>query len=122
MFMARPAAEIEPHSRIFSSSWILPGPMRPSVSRSMRTLREGSDLLPDFCIKDLPFQLARHIDTIAFSSEVGTGSHQENASNRRLTFCEQDDALICIDRITFSWGRHELSSSVFTAQCRTLST
>src|SRR3974377_2321909 len=54
MSMARPAAEIEPHSRMFSNSWILPGPIRPSVSRSMRTLSDGSGLAGDFCIEDLP--------------------------------------------------------------------
>src|SRR5258708_6022064 len=53
MSMARPAAEIEPCSRIFSSNVILPGPIRPSVSRSMRTLREGSDVVLVFCMEDV---------------------------------------------------------------------
>src|ERR1700748_3465467 len=48
MFMARPAAEIEPKVRIFSSNWILPGPMRRSTSRSIRTLRDGSETVEDF--------------------------------------------------------------------------
>jgi hypothetical protein len=38
----------------------------------MRTLSEGSDLLPDFCIKDLPFRSPVHIAIEAI--------------------CEQDDA------------------------------
>src|SRR5579871_2121422 len=42
MFMARPAAEIEPQLLMFSSSRILPGPIRPSASRSIRTLSDGS--------------------------------------------------------------------------------
>jgi hypothetical protein len=48
MSIALPAAEIEPQVRIFSSSWILPGPMRPSLSRSIRTLKDGSDAAEDF--------------------------------------------------------------------------
>jgi hypothetical protein len=48
MSIARPAAEIEPQVRIFSSNRILPGPIRPSASRSIRTLKEGSDVLEDF--------------------------------------------------------------------------
>ena len=46
--MDRPAAEIEPQERIFSSNWILPGPMRSSVSRSIRTLSDGSEVVEDF--------------------------------------------------------------------------
>jgi hypothetical protein len=53
MSIARPAAEIEPQVWMFSNSWILPGPMRPSASRSMRTLREGSGLALDFGMEDL---------------------------------------------------------------------
>src|ERR1700761_3109587 len=49
MSMARPAAEIEPNSRIFSRSRILPGPIRSSSSRSMRTLSDGRVV---FCIED----------------------------------------------------------------------
>src|SRR5215471_14078187 len=48
MFIARPAAEIEPHERIFSSSRILPGPMLRSVSRSIRMHRDGNDRDEDF--------------------------------------------------------------------------
>src|SRR5882757_8775149 len=49
MSIARPAAEIEPQAWMFSRSAILPGPIRPpSGSRSMRTLREGSELALDF--------------------------------------------------------------------------
>jgi hypothetical protein len=48
MFIARPAAEIESQERIFSSSWILPGPMRPCVPKSTRRLNDGSDAREDF--------------------------------------------------------------------------
>src|SRR6266404_5809587 len=51
MSIARPAAEIDPHLSMFSSNWILPGPIRPSGSRSIRTLREGSDFALDFAMK-----------------------------------------------------------------------
>src|SRR6185295_5307091 len=50
MSMARPAAEIDPNCRMFSSSRILPGPIRPSSSRSMRRLSVGSDAAADFCM------------------------------------------------------------------------
>jgi hypothetical protein len=58
MSIARPAAEIEPWLRMFSKSWILPGPIRPSVSRSIRTLKCGSvfdegDLALDFCMTNM---------------------------------------------------------------------
>ena len=53
MSIARPAAEIDPQASIFSSNWILPGPIRASPSRSIRTLREGSDLALDFGMDDL---------------------------------------------------------------------
>ena len=49
--MARPAAEIDPQESIFSSSWILPGPMRLSESRSMRTLSEGNGLVAVLAIR-----------------------------------------------------------------------
>jgi hypothetical protein len=48
MFIALPAAEIEPPDRMCSSSCTLPGPIRPSVFRSIRTLKEGSDAVGDF--------------------------------------------------------------------------
>lgn len=48
--MARPAAEIEPQLLIFSSSRILPGPIRPFASRSIRTLRDGEDVDDDLRI------------------------------------------------------------------------
>ena len=48
MFIALPAAEIEPQERMFSSNWILPGPIRPSVFRSIRTLNDGSDVADGF--------------------------------------------------------------------------
>lgn len=48
--MARPAAEIEPQLLIFSSSRILPGPIRPFASRSIRTLRDGEDVGDDLRI------------------------------------------------------------------------
>lgn len=47
--MARLAEEIEPPARIFSSNWILPGPIRPPVSRSIRRLKDGTDA-DDFCM------------------------------------------------------------------------
>src|SRR5579863_40038 len=50
MFMARPAAEIEPQLSMFSSSKILPGPIRPSESRSIRTLSDGNDDLRMVCL------------------------------------------------------------------------
>src|SRR5215472_13571885 len=53
--MARPAAEIEPNLRIFSKSRILPGPIRPSASRSMRTLNLGRDVVAGFCMEVLLF-------------------------------------------------------------------
>jgi hypothetical protein len=37
---------------MFSSNWILPGPIRLSASRSIRTLSDGSDLAPAFDIED----------------------------------------------------------------------
>src|ERR1700722_3942579 len=58
--MARPAAEIEPQLSIFSSNRILPGPIFPSGSRLIRTLREGNDVGDDlrmvcwFISKDQP--------------------------------------------------------------------
>src|ERR1700736_2806131 len=41
MFIERPAAEIEPSLAMRSSSATLPGPSRPSWSKSMRMLRCG---------------------------------------------------------------------------------
>src|SRR5580704_11977020 len=41
MFIERPAAEIEPSLAMRSSSATLPGPSRPSWSKSMRMLRRG---------------------------------------------------------------------------------
>src|SRR5262252_3293486 len=38
MFIARPAAEIEPDSSMSSSKRILPGPTAPRLERSMRTV------------------------------------------------------------------------------------
>src|SRR3984893_15209283 len=67
--MARPAAEIEPSSRIFSSNWILPGPMRPSLSRSMRTLRAGRDLALDFCMEDLLSPTTAYIATRGYCEQ-----------------------------------------------------
>ena len=69
MFIARPAAEIEPQALMFSSSCILPGPIRFRVPRSMRRLKDGSDLgealgmiVPPFhsIITTTPFALARY--------------------------------------------------------------
>src|ERR1700721_3829436 len=50
---------------MFSRSWILPGPMRPSASRSIRTLREGSDVVPDFCMEDVLSRPGGYIATAA---------------------------------------------------------
>jgi hypothetical protein len=50
MSMARPAAEIEPQACMLSSNWILPGPIRPFGSRSIRKLNEGIDLLDEACM------------------------------------------------------------------------
>jgi hypothetical protein len=44
MPIARLAAEIEPQEWIYSSNWILAGPIRPCPSRSMRMLNEGEAL------------------------------------------------------------------------------
>src|SRR6185437_15030678 len=41
MFMARAPAEMEPKAAIFSSSSILPGPILPSGSRFIRSVRDG---------------------------------------------------------------------------------
>jgi hypothetical protein len=59
MSIARPAAEIDPQASIFSSNRILPGPIRASPARSIRTLREGSDLAVDFGMDDLLSWIAR---------------------------------------------------------------
>jgi hypothetical protein len=59
MSIARPAAEIDPQASIFSSNRILPGPMRASPARSIRTLREGIDLALDFGMEDLLSCVAR---------------------------------------------------------------
>src|ERR1700716_2713233 len=72
MSIARPAAEIEPHVWMFSSNWILPGPIRPSESRSIRTLREGSDLTPGFGMQYFP--------TISFASEADIASRSTKAT------------------------------------------
>src|ERR1700722_6628745 len=61
--MARPAAEIEPQLSIFSSSRILPGPIRPSRSRSIRTLSDGSNVGDDLVGDDLRIFKARSSPT-----------------------------------------------------------
>src|SRR6478736_2749643 len=71
MSIARPAAEIDPHVWMFSSNWILPGPIRPSGSRSMRTLREGSDLTPGFGMQ--------YFLTISFWREADIASRSTKA-------------------------------------------
>ncbi|WP_439926170.1 hypothetical protein [Nitrobacter sp. JJSN] len=48
--MARPAAEIEPQVWMLSSNSILPGPIRPFASRSIRKLNDGIDLLDEACM------------------------------------------------------------------------
>src|SRR6266567_8306860 len=67
MSIARPAAEIEPHLSMFSSNAIFPGPIRPSGSRSMRTLREGSAF--DFCMEE-------------FNSPIANGSFFKRTGSR----------------------------------------
>ena len=42
IFIARPAAEIEPDSPMSSSSLILPGPIAPWPERSMRMVRRAT--------------------------------------------------------------------------------
>src|ERR1700730_5635927 len=102
MSIARPAAEIDPQAWIFSKSWILPGPIRPSASRSIRTLREGSGLAADFCIEDGLSLIAAHIATAAI--------------------CEQDEgAPYPGTRLIKFRGRHELSVAFFAATDRPLS-
>src|ERR1700733_13286100 len=98
MSIARPAAEIEPQAWMFSKSWILPGPMRPSASRSIRTLREGRDVVPDFCMEGAPPRSKGHIATAAI--------------------CEQDEAAPYPRTIKKIRGRHELSVVIFTATDR----
>src|SRR5262245_1537622 len=75
MSMARPAAEIEPNSWIFSSSWIFPGPIRPSASRSMRRLRVGNDASADFCMESGFLIRGRQIATAAMCGQGGPAAH-----------------------------------------------
>src|SRR5947199_5476050 len=66
MSIARPAAEIEPHLSMLSSNAIFPGPIRPSGSRSIRTLREGSAF--DFCMEEFNSPIANY----SFSNQPDT--------------------------------------------------
>src|ERR1700692_458447 len=94
MSMARPAAEIDPQAWIFSSSWILPGPIRPSVSRSIRTLSDGSGLALDFCMAGVPpVPRAERLLLRPFANKVNRLHNHINTDFR---------------------GRHEFSSFVFT--------
>src|SRR5205823_2816380 len=98
--MTRPAAEIEPLRWIVSSNWILPGPIRPPASISMRTLSEGSDLPFGFCMEDVLTRFGDHALRLKpFTNKL-----------KRLHI-----------RInTGFWNRHELSIAVFAAQDRPL--
>ncbi len=92
MSIARPAAEIEPQAWMFSSNWILPGPIRPSASRSIRTLScgsgpagatafnggaltEESGLAPDLAIEALLARIMAHIATEAFYEQDEPSSY-----------------------------------------------
>ena len=88
---------------MFSSSWILPGPIRPSASRSIRTLRDGSGLAVDFCI-EADFSIEDGLSLIA--AHIATGA-----------FYEQDEPndYIQITHKKFR-GRHEFSVVVFTVK------
>ena len=69
--MARPAAEIEPQVMDVFQELDFARPIRPSVSRSMRTLREGSDLALDFCMENVLRRLGGQIADYYFSNEAG---------------------------------------------------
>src|ERR1700761_2446860 len=69
MSMARPAAEIEPVSRIFSKSRILPGPIRSSESRSMRTLSEGRGVAADLVMEKGSRSVCPEIATTALCEQ-----------------------------------------------------
>src|SRR5580698_8687013 len=99
MSMARPAAEIDPQAWMFSSSWILPGPIRPSVSRSIRTLSEGSGWALDFCMAGGPVSRGVRLPLRPFANKVNRLHNQINTDFR---------------------GRHEFSSFVFTAADRSV--
>src|ERR1700728_880438 len=99
MSMARPAAEIDPQAWIFASSWMLPGPIRPSVSRSIRTLSEGSGWALDFCMAGGPVSRGVRLPLRPFANKVNRLHNHINTDFR---------------------GRHEFSSFVFTAADRSL--
>src|SRR5882757_8860992 len=111
MSIARPAAEIDPQSRMFSNSWILPGPIRPSGSRSIRTLREGSDFALDLGMKYL---LAMSFRAQRLPRRIKTKAAP--------AFYEPTEPVT----YSYEYGefgvphRHELSSIVFTAADRPL--
>src|SRR3984957_7642628 len=94
MSMARPAAEIDPQAWMFSSSWILPGPIRPSVSRSIRTLSEGSGWALDFFMAGGAVSRGVRLPSRPFANKVNRLQNQINTDFR---------------------GRHEFSSFVFAA-------
>src|SRR5438876_7073263 len=76
MSIARPAAEIEPHLSMFSSNAIFPGPIRPSGSRSIRTLREGSAF--DFCMEEFNSPIAKY----SFSNQPDHASRQKTGASQ----------------------------------------
>src|SRR3981081_1652286 len=100
MSIARPAAEIEPQLRIFSSNWIWPGQMRPSESRSIRTLSDGSDLTLGFDMEDL------------LCCSAPSDCHRSLLQTRRTGY---------ISRSTHIFrGVHELSFVVFSSADRSV--
>lgn len=83
--MARPAAEIDPQESIFSSSWILPGPMRLSESRSMRTLSEGCILAADLTMAaEYPVSPAKQTMTRPRAEDISAGISVPAGSEGRL--------------------------------------
>src|ERR1700691_3209671 len=85
MFMARPAAEIEPQLLIFSSKRILPGPIRPSESRSIRTLSDGNDDLRMVCLfifKDQPASSISPVSLLVDLASIATAWIDLNVLSR----------------------------------------
>src|SRR5260370_21834855 len=70
MFIERPAAEIDPSLAMRSSSATLPGPSRPSWSKSMRMLRRG--IVPRSSLSAAGL-LDSHIASQALSARVIAG-------------------------------------------------
>src|SRR5258708_28579636 len=111
MSIARPAAEIDPHLSMFSSNWILPGPIRRSGSRSIRTLREGSDFALNLGMK--------YLLTMSFRAQRLPRRIKTKAAP---AFYEQTEPVT----YSYEYGEfgvprpHELSIVAFTAADRSL--